>query len=231
MGRPSRRPPPSWVKWKPRLSPRGFSTRNSDSPRWAAARSGSVRASSTSTSARAANVHQVLVPLTTQPSATLVAEVLMPATSLPKSGSVTAMAASTSPEARRGSQRSFWARVPPLIRARVMISGLVMSEPPMPRPPHDSSSVATTMPRYSDSPPVAKPPNSSGTDRPKPPSSASPAMIDSGMSTLARCTCSAWGRTCSRAKRWKVSATISKSWPRCRGPGVSASVARNAGSR
>ncbi len=41
-------------------------------------------------------------------------------------------------------------------------------------------------------------------------------MSDSGMSPLVRCTCSAWGRTCSAAKRWNVAATREKSssrWP------------------
>ena len=42
---------------------------------------------------------------------------------------------------------------------------------------------------------MAKPPYSSGTERPKPPNSASPSMTSSGMSALARCTCSACGRT------------------------------------
>ena len=92
-----------------------------------------------------------------------------------------------------------------------MISGRVMSEPPMPSEPQESSSVATTMPTYSDSPPVEKPPNSSGIERPNPPSSPSPEMIDSGMSPLVRWTSSACGRTCSSAKRWNIDATISKS--------------------
>ena len=120
------------------------------------------------------------------PPSVLVAVVVIPATSEPKSGSVTAIAAKTSAVASFGSQRSFCSCVPPETRARVTISGRVMSDPPIPSPPHESSSVATTMPRYSLSPPVAKPPNSSGTLRPKPPISASPLMIDSGMSPLVR---------------------------------------------
>ena len=208
IGRPSRRPlpwsGPSWAPWvrmKPWLSPWCFSTKNKDRPRCAAPRSASVRASSIKTSARAANVHHVLVPLMSQPPGVFVALVVTPATSLPKSGSVTATAARTSPDASRGNHRPFCSSVPPLTRARVRISGRVINDPPTPRAPQESSSVATTMPRYSDSPPVAKPPNSSGTERPNPPSSASPEITDSGMSALVRCTCSACGRTCSRAKR------------------------------
>ena len=56
----------------------------------------------------------------------------MPATSLPKSGSVTATAAITSAVASFGSQSCFCSSVPPLTRARVRISGRVISEPPMP---------------------------------------------------------------------------------------------------
>ena len=47
----------------PAVSPPG----TGDSPRWALVRSGSVRASSMSTSARAAKVHQVFTPLISQP--------------------------------------------------------------------------------------------------------------------------------------------------------------------
>ena len=77
----------------------------------------------------------------------------MPATSLPKSGSVTATAAITSAVASLGSQCSFCSSVPPLTRARVRISGRVISEPPMPRLARLSSSVAMTIARYSLSPP------------------------------------------------------------------------------
>ena len=73
------------------------------------------------------------------------------------------------------------------------ISGRVMSEPPAPSEPRDSSSVATTMPMYSDSPPLPQPPYSSGIDRPKAPISPSPAMMSSGMSSLWRWMCSAIG--------------------------------------
>ena len=75
MGRPSSRPGPlpagrspgSWAKTKPWPSPRGFSTTNRERPRCDSERSGSVRASSISTSARAAKVHQVLTPLIEPP--------------------------------------------------------------------------------------------------------------------------------------------------------------------
>ncbi len=66
---------------------------------------------------------------------------------------------------------------------------------------------------------------------PKPPISAIPAMISSGMSVLARWMCSARGRICSSAKRWKVSRTSSKSASRWRSPCWSANEARKAGSR
>ena len=69
---------------------RGLGTTNIDRPRWAFGRSGSVRASSMSTSARAPNVHHVFTPLISQPPSVGVAVTLMPATSEPKSGSVTA---------------------------------------------------------------------------------------------------------------------------------------------
>ena len=82
-------------------------------PRWASERSGSVRASSMRTSARAAKVHHVLTPLMTHPPSTGVAAVTMPATSEPKSGSVTATAARISAEASFGSHRFFCSSVPP----------------------------------------------------------------------------------------------------------------------
>ncbi len=78
---------------------------------------------------------------------------------------------------------------------------------------------------------MANPPYSSGTDIPNPPISAMPEMISSGMSVLARWMCSARGRICSSANRWKVSRTNSKSASRWRSPGTSASEARKAGSR
>ena len=100
-----------------------------------------------STSARAAKVHHVFTPLTSHPPSVRVAAVTMAATSEPKSGSVTATAFMTSPEASCGSHARFCSSVPPATRARLRISGRVMSEPPAPSEPHDSSSVATTMPR------------------------------------------------------------------------------------
>ncbi len=99
-----------------------------------------------STVARAPNVHHVFTPLISQPPSVFVAVTLMPATSEPKSGSVTATAAITSAVASLGSQCCFCSSVPPLTSARVRISGRVMSEPPTPSEPRDSSSVATTMP-------------------------------------------------------------------------------------
>ncbi len=119
---------------------------NNDRPRWALERSGSVRANSMSTSARAAKVHHVFTPLTNHPPEVRVAAVTMAATSEPKSGSVTATAFITSPDARRGSHVCFCSSVPPATRARLRISGRVMSEPPAPSEPQDNSSVATTIP-------------------------------------------------------------------------------------
>ncbi len=127
---------------------------NIDRPRWVLLRSGSVRARSISTSARAPNVHQVFTPLISQPPSALVAVTLMPATSEPKSGSVTATAFMTSAVASFESHSCFCASVPPLTSALVRISGRVMSEPPAPSEPRESSSVATTIPMYSDSPPL-----------------------------------------------------------------------------
>ena len=56
-------------------------------------------------------------------------------------------------------------------------------------------------------------------------------MISSGTSPFVRWTCSARGAITLRAKEPNVSATISMSPSRCRGPGRSASAARNSGSR
>ena len=98
-------------------------------------RSGSVRASSMSTSARAPKVHHVFTPLISQPPSVLVAVTLMPATSEPKSGSVTATAFITSAVASLGSHSCFCSSVPPFSSARVRISGRVMSEPPAPSEP------------------------------------------------------------------------------------------------
>ncbi len=99
-----------------------------------------------STSARAANVHQVFTPLISHPPSTGDAAVTTPATSDPKSGSVTATAPITSALASLGSQSCFCSSVPPWTMARVRISGRVISDPPAPSDPHASSSVATTMP-------------------------------------------------------------------------------------
>ena len=98
-------------------------------------------------SARPANVAHVFTPLMRKPPSTAVAIVVTPATSDPKSGSVTLTPTSSSPDAMRGSQRCFCSSVPPATIARVRISGRVMSDPPTPSEPHDSSSVATTMAR------------------------------------------------------------------------------------
>ncbi len=76
-----------------------------------------------------------------------VAVVLTPATSEPKSGSVTITPTTRSPLAIAGSQRCFCSSVPPFTIARVRISGRVMSAPPAPSEPQESSSVATTIAR------------------------------------------------------------------------------------
>ena len=144
---------------------------------------------------------------------------------------MTATAAITSAVASFGSQCCFWASVPPLTSARVRISGRVISDPPIPRLARLSSSVATTMPRYSLSPPSLYPPYSAGTDNPKAPISASPSMTSSGTSPFVRWTCSACGATTLVANERNVSCTSSMSASRWRGPPVSASEARNSGSR
>ena len=137
----------------------------------------------------------------------------------------------TSAVANFGNHSCFCSSVPPLTRARVRISGRVMSEPPIPNDARESSSVAITDAMYSPSPPSLKPPYSDGTLNPKAPISASPEMMCSGTSPLNRCTCSASGAITLLANSRKVSCTISKSLSRWRGPGVSARVAKNSGAR
>ena len=61
------RPPGPGGRRTPRRRPAACRPRTATGPRWPRARSGSVRASSISTSARAAKVHQVLAPLISQP--------------------------------------------------------------------------------------------------------------------------------------------------------------------
>ena len=101
----------------------------------------------------------------------------------------------------------------------------------MPSDARESSSVAMTEAMYSPSPPSLKPPYSEGTLRPNAPMSASPAMMSSGTSSLYRCTCSARGAMTLAPNDRNVSWIISDSSSRRRGPGFSASDARNPGSR
>ncbi len=144
-----------------------FGTMKSESPRAPLAGSGSVRASSASTSARPAKVHQDLGPLITQPSCPSTvarsARHLTPATSLPMSGSVTEMPTMISPAAMRGSQSRFCSSVPPWSSALVRISGRVISEPAAASEARESSSVVRIIARL----PISTPPYSSGTERPK----------------------------------------------------------------
>ena len=132
-----RRAPASWAKTKPCPSPRRLLARRTcDRPRWACERSGSVRASSMSTSARAANVHHVLTPLI-DPAA--VDAAWPPSRCRPRRSRSRAR----SPRPRPGPRpRPAWAAsacfcssVPPSTSARVRISGRVMSEPPTPSEP------------------------------------------------------------------------------------------------
>ena len=179
-----------------------------------------------------ANVHQVFTPLIEPAAVGLgVAVTLTPATSEPKSGSVTATASMTSAGGQlRAASPASAPRCRPSTRARVRISGRVMSEPPTPSEPRDSSSVATTMPMYSDSPPLPKPPYSSGIDRPKRRSRPGPLMMLLGDVGVVRGGCARRsGLTFSSAKRRKVSWTSSKSSSRWRGPSWPASEARNSG--
>src|ERR1700733_5229608 len=108
---------------KPWLYVGAFSTRKRESPRWASDRSGSVRARTNSRSARAANVHQVLAPLMSQPPSVRVALVVSAATSDPQSGSVTAIAHKTSPLATGGSHEERCASVLPSRSARDRMFG------------------------------------------------------------------------------------------------------------
>lgn len=87
------------------------------------------------------------------------------------------------------------------------------------------------MPMYSLGPPSLNPPYSAGTLRPSAPISARPWTISSGTSALWRCTCSACGLMTFSAKLRNVSATISMSSSRWRGPGVVASEATYSGVR
>ena len=145
----------------------------------------------------------------------------MPATSLPKSGSVTATAAITSAVASFGSHCCFCASVPPLTRARVRISGRVISEPPMPRlSPRLSSSVATTI---ADVLAVAAFAVAAVLGRHAEPERAhlgEPGDDLLGHVAVVRCTCSACGAITLSANERNVSCTISKSASRWRGPGL-----------
>ena len=121
----------------------------------------------------------------------------------------------------RAATRCFCSSVPPLTRARVRISGRVISEPPTPSEPRDSSSVATTMPRYSPSPPSLKPPYSSGTrqaERAHLGEAGDDLLGDVAVVCGGRARRS--GRCFSSANRRNVSCTISKSSSRWRGPAV-----------
>ena len=70
----------------------------------------------------------------------------MAATSEPKSGSVTATAFMTSPEARRGQPRLLLLVGAARHQGAAQDLGTGDQRPPAPSDPHDSSSVATTMP-------------------------------------------------------------------------------------
>jgi hypothetical protein len=129
--------------------------------------SGSVRASSDSTSARPANVHHALGPFTSQPSRPSrrprTARHFTAATSLPTPGSVTDTPTITSPEAIFGSHSRFCASVPPWSSALARISGRVISDPAAASEARESSSVVRIMARL----PSSWPPYSSGIERPK----------------------------------------------------------------
>ena len=137
----------SWVNSKPWPSPRALGTMNSDRPRWVLDRSGSVRASSMSTSARAANVHQVLTPLMPSPPSAVGGRDLDAGHVGAEVGLGHRHRGHDLAGGQRGSQACFCSSVPPCTAPGSRISGRVMSEPPTPSEPRDSSSVATTMPR------------------------------------------------------------------------------------
>ncbi len=167
----------------------------SDSPLAPFERSGSVRSSTASTSARPAKVHQALGPSITQPSwpstVARVARHFTPATSDPMSGSVTEMPAMISPEASFGSQCCFCSSVPPPRSAFARISGRVISEPAAASDARESSSVVRIIARL----PISTPPYCSGIERPKNPSSAIFSMNSSGIVSSWRWMCSACGAT------------------------------------
>ena len=84
------------------------------------------------------------------------------------SGSVTEIATMISPVAMRGSQSRFCSSVPPARSALVRISGRVIRLPAAASDAAESSSVVTIIATL----PMPWPPYSSGTARPKKPSSA-----------------------------------------------------------
>ena len=209
MAWPVKRPPwgLSWVK--ARLFVLGFSTTNSDKPRWGGLASASVRASNRITPALPANVHHVLAPFSRQPRSPScvvgVAFKATDATSEPVLGSVTEMATKGSPAAMAGSQRAFCSSLPPSRTPRAMISGRVIKLPAAPSEPLDNSSVTTTMPRLSSRSSGFRPPYRAGTERPKQPSSRRPSMMASGTIESLRWMSPAIGMTRSSAKRRNVS--------------------------
>ena len=147
---------------------------------WPSERSGSVRATTISTPALPAKVHQVLAPFSSQPPGTRVPRRPSEATSEPWSGSVMAMAHSGSPAASRGSQWACCSGVPPASSARLRISGRVIRLPAAASEASDSASVTTTISSVSSRSFGPLPPKRSGIARPKTPSSRSGCSSDSG---------------------------------------------------
>ena len=146
----------SCVSSKPWPSPRSLGTMNIDRPRWPASSGrGRCGRAACSTSARAPNVHQVFTPLISQPPSVAGGGDL----DAGDVGAEVGLGDGDGVHDLGGGQLG-----QPLVllllgaageSARARISGRVMSEPPAPSEPRDSSSVATTMPMYSDSPPLA----------------------------------------------------------------------------
>ena len=154
-----RRHRPAGSNSKPWPSPRGFGTTNSDRPRWAlravGVGAGQQHQHVGPRAERAPRLHAVDQP------AVAVAAVAVDL----DAGDVGAEVGLGHRD--RGHHLGRWPasaatpasapRCRPASSARARISGRVMSEPPAPSEPRDSSSVATTMPRYSDSPPAREP--------------------------------------------------------------------------
>ena len=206
---------------------------NMESPRWASERSGSVRASSRSTSARAAKVHQVFTPLTSQPPSIGTAEVIDAGHVGPEVG----LGHGDGAQHLGGGQL----REPVLL---LLLGAAVDEGPGEDLGPGDqraadaraSPSSAPRWPRPCPCSRSRRPWRSRRT--PRAPSRPKPPIVGHALDDLlgdVACWPGACARRgggpCSSAKRWKVSRTSSKSAPRWRGPPSRPGRPAKAGSR